>query len=70
MASSFLVFYVITNEKTLKLTQIDRLLAASKINPAETCSNNSGRYTCCYIYLGCTYRLAWCMYSAPVQKKG
>ena len=31
MAQSFLLLYIITNETTLKLTQIDRLLAASKI---------------------------------------
>ena len=42
MAPYFLLLYVITNEKTLKLTQIDRLLAASQIFPAETHSNNSG----------------------------
>ena len=48
----FLVLNAITNEKTLELTQIDRLLAASKVFPAETHSNNSCRYTCCYIYLG------------------
>ena len=51
MAPSLLLLYVITNEKNLKLKQIDRLLAASKIFPAETRSNNSGRYTCCYKYL-------------------
>ena len=28
--------------------QIDRLLSASKTSPAETCSNNSGRYTSLY----------------------
>ena len=32
----FLLLYAVTNEKTLKLTQIDRLLAASNIFPAET----------------------------------
>ena len=45
MSPTFLLLYEITNEKTLKLTQIDRLLAASKIFPEETRSNNSGRYT-------------------------
>ena len=49
MSPTFLLLYTITNEKTLKLTQIDRLQAASKIFPAETRSNNSGRYTCCYV---------------------
>ena len=43
MSPTFLLLYAITNEKTLKLTQIDRMLAASKIIPAETRSNNSGR---------------------------
>ena len=23
-----------------------------------------------FLYLGCTYGPAWCMYSAPVQKEG
>ena len=47
----FLLLYVITNEKTLKLTQIDGLLAASKIFPTKTLSNNSDRYThALYIY--------------------
>ena len=50
MAASFLLLYVITNEKTLKLKQIDRLLAASKIFPSETRLVVVG--TCCYIYLG------------------
>ena len=35
MAPSFLLLYVITNEKTLKLSQIDWLLAASKIFPQK-----------------------------------
>ena len=56
MAPTFLLLYAITNEKTLKLTQIDRLPAASKIFPAETRSNNSGRYTCCYIYVGTVHQ--------------
>ena len=42
MGKSFLLLYVITNENTLKLKQIDGLLAASKIFPTETR----------YIYLG------------------
>ena len=42
---TFLLLYAITNEKTVKLMQIDRLLFASKTSPAETRSNNSGRYT-------------------------
>ena len=54
IAPSFLLLYVITDKKTLKLTKIDRLLAASKIFPAQTRSNNSGRYLLIYIYLGCT----------------
>ena len=52
MAPSFLLLYIIANKKILKWTHIDRLLAAFKIFPTETRSNNSGRYTCCYIYLG------------------
>ena len=39
---TFLLLYAITNEKTVKLTQIDRLLSASKTSPSETRSNNSG----------------------------
>ena len=42
MAPSFSLLYVIRNEITLKLTQIDRLLATSKIFLAEIRSNNSG----------------------------
>ena len=42
---NFLLLYSITNEKTVKLMQIDRLLPASKTSPAETRSNNSGRCT-------------------------
>ena len=34
------------------------MLAAFKIFPAETRSDISGRYTCCYIYLGLNYRTA------------
>ena len=49
---SFLLLYVITNEKTVKLMQIDRLLPISKTSPAETRSNNSGRYNLSLIYLG------------------
>ena len=33
-----------TNEKTVKLMQIDRLLFASKTSPTGTRSNNSGMY--------------------------
>ena len=42
---TFLLLYAITNEKTVKLMQLDRLLFASRIFLAETRSNNSGRYT-------------------------
>ena len=45
---SFLLLCAITNEKTVKLIQLDRLLSASKTSPAETRSNNSRsrpRYT-------------------------
>ena len=42
MAPTFLLLYTITNEKTVKLTQIDRILAASRAFPAETYSNNYG----------------------------
>ena len=41
----FLLLCAITNEKTVKLMQRDRLLFASKTWPAETSSNNSRRYT-------------------------
>ena len=50
MAPSFLLLHIITNEKSLKFTQIGRLLRLPRF-PAETRSNNSGRYTCWYIYL-------------------
>ena len=43
--TTFLLLYAITNEKSVKLMQIDRLLSASKTSPAETRSNNSGWYT-------------------------
>ena len=36
MAPIFLLLYAIANEKNVKLMQIDRLLSASKTNPAET----------------------------------
>ena len=35
----------ITNEKSVKLMQIDRLLWTFTTSPADTRSNNSGRYT-------------------------
>ena len=44
-APTFLLLHAITNEKTVKLMQIDRLLSASKTFSAETRSSNSGRYT-------------------------
>ena len=53
---TFLLLYVITNEKTVKLMQPDRLISASKTSPAETRSNNSGRYTLSLIYLDSTPR--------------
>ena len=37
--------HYITNEKTAKLMQLNRLLFSSKTSPTETRSNNSGRYT-------------------------
>ena len=40
-----LLLYAITNAKTVKLMQNNRMQAASKTFPAETHSNNSGRYT-------------------------
>ena len=71
MAPSFLLLHVITNEKTLKLTQIDRLLAASNIFTAKKRSNISGRYTCCYIYLDRTLyqKCAWtcCQNTETIQ---
>ena len=42
---TFLLLYAITNGKTVKLMQVDRLLSASKTSPAETRYSNSGRYT-------------------------
>ena len=33
MASTFLLLYAITNEKTVKLTQVDRIPAASCASP-------------------------------------
>ena len=42
---TFLLLYAITNEKTVKLMQNDRLLFASKTSPSETRYNNSSRYT-------------------------
>ena len=48
MRPTFLLLYVITNEKTVKLMQIDSrsvAIRASETSPAEKRSNNSGRYT-------------------------
>ena len=47
MVPTFLLLYAITNEKTVNLTQIDRIPAAARASPlaTETCSNNSGRPT-------------------------
>ena len=36
----FLLSYTITNEKTEKLMQVDRLLSASKTSPTETPNEN------------------------------
>ena len=44
-APTFLLLCAITNEKTVKFMQIDRLLSTSKTSPSERRSNNSGRYT-------------------------
>ena len=53
MAQTFLLSYAITNENTVKMMQIDRMPTASKTLPADTRSNNSGRYTLLsLIYLG------------------
>ena len=46
MAPSFLLLHVITNEKSLKFTQIGIVAIRLPRFPAETRSNNSGRYTC------------------------
>ena len=35
MAPSFLLLHIITNEKTLKFTQIGRLLSASRTSPQK-----------------------------------
>ena len=45
LVTNDLLLYVITNEKTVKLIQLDRLLSASETSPSETRSNNSGWYT-------------------------
>ena len=45
MAHTFLLSSAITNEKTVKLMQIDTMPAASKTYLAEIRSNNSGWYT-------------------------
>ena len=44
-APFLLLFYTITNEKAVKLTQTDRIPAISKTFPAETHSNISSIYT-------------------------
>ena len=54
---TFLILYAITNEKTVKLMQVDRLLFASKTSPAETRSSNSGRYTLLKSHLSWKERL-------------
>ena len=41
--TNILLLYAITNEKTVKFVQIDRLLSVSKTSPAEARYNNSGR---------------------------
>ena len=41
---TFLILSAITNEKTIKLIQVDGLLFASKTSPTKTRSNNYGRY--------------------------
>ena len=41
---TFLLLYDITNEKTVKLMRVDRLLSASETSPGETRSDNSGPY--------------------------
>ena len=50
------LLYAITNEKTVKLMQVDRLLSASKTYPAETRSNNSGRYPLLKSHIHWVYR--------------
>ena len=53
MAPTFLLLYAITNDKTIKLMQINRLLSASKTSPAETRSNTLvGIAHLSLIYLG------------------
>ena len=55
MAQTFLLLYAITDEKIVKLKQIDRKPATSKTYPAETRFNNSGRsILLSLIYLGNT----------------
>ena len=53
MAPSFLWLHIITNEKTLKFTQIGRLLSASRASPQKHVPTTLvGIHTCWYIYLG------------------
>ena len=56
---TFLLLYAITNETTVKFMQLDRLLSASKTSPAETRSNNSGRYTQGIYDNRYTYQSCW-----------
>ena len=51
---TFLLLYAITDEKTVKLMQVDRVLSASKTSPAETCSYNSRRYTLLKSHIPCS----------------
>ena len=52
-ATNVLLLYAITNEKTVKLMQVYRLLSASKNSLAETRSNNSGRYALLKSHIPC-----------------
>ena len=50
-AQTFSSLYAITNKKSVKLVQIERLLPSSKTSPAETRSNKSCRYTILKSYI-------------------
>ena len=55
MAPTFILLYAVTNEKTVKLLQMDWMTAESKNDLPKTCSNNSDRYTLhSLLYLGYT----------------
>ena len=50
----FLLLHDITNEKTLKLKQIDRLPALPRFSPQKHVKTTLIKHTYCYIYLART----------------